>query len=429
MSRITRRSFTLAGAGALAQACSPAQQPGPGSRPPQPRSDSRPRGTPAPAPGGQDELRGMWIASVAHTDWPSRAGLPPEQAREELTGLFDAAVRHGLNAVFLQVRPTADAFWPSPFEPWSHWLTGVQGRDPGWDPLDVAVTEAHTRGLQLHAWLNPYRVAVHADPALLAADHPARRHPEWVVSYGGRLYYNPGIPEVRAFSQDAMLHAAENYAVDGVHWDDYFYPYPVAGEVFDDEAAFAEHGAGFTDRGDWRRHNVDLLVREMRDRLRAARPDIAFGVSPFGIWRNSSTDPRGSDTRGGVQTYDDLYADVRGWVLDGLLDYVLPQVYWHIGFPAADYAVLVPWWAETAEGTGVALYVGEALYRAGDPAQPVAWQDPAELSRHLDLCADHPQVRGNAFFSATHVAADPLGAMTRVAGDHYGTAAPPRRRP
>jgi uncharacterized lipoprotein YddW (UPF0748 family) len=417
MGRITRRGMAVATAGAVAgmltltQASASAQRYASLSGV---SADGRGRGR-----GAQTALRGMWIASVANIDWPSQPTLTPRQAQAELTGLLDTAVGWRLNTVFLQVRPTADAMWPSPHEPWSEWLTGVPGQDPGWDPLDFAVHEAHERGLQLHAWFNPYRVAMHDDPAQLADGHPARQHPEWVVPYGGRLYYNPGIPEVRAFVQDAMIDAVERYEIDGVHWDDYFYPYPVAGETFDDDAAFAEYGGDFADRGDWRRHNIDLLVTEMRDRVRQARPGIPFGVSPFAVWRNSTTDPLGSDTQGGVQTYDDLYADVRTWVRESWIDYVIPQIYWHIGFEAADYATLVPWWSEVAAGTGVELYIGEALYKAGDPAQDAAWQDPAELSSHLTLCRDHPEVGGNVFYSATYVADDPIGAMSRVYEDHY----------
>ncbi|MGP4110887.1 glycoside hydrolase family 10 protein [Streptomyces sp. 4N509B] len=413
MARISRRGMAVATAGTiggfltLSQASAATRHP------------VRPDDAASAAGGGGGELRGMWIASVVNIDWPPEPGLTPRQAQTELVALLDAAVARGLNTVFLQVRPTADAFWPSPHEPWSEWLTGVPGQDPGWDPLDFAVNAAHDRGLELHAWFNPYRVAMHADPSRLAEGHPARLHPEWVVSYGGRLYYNPGLPEVRAFVQDAMIDAVERYPIDGVHFDDYFYPYPVAGQTFDDDEAFAAHGGDFADRGDWRRHNTDQLIIEMRERVRRARPGIPFGVSPFGIWRNSSTDPLGSDTAGGVQTYDDLYADVRTWVREGWLDYVIPQVYWNIGFAAADYATLVPWWSKVARGTGVRLYVGEALYKAGDPAQPAAWQDPAELSRHLTLCREHPEVRGNVFYSAVYVASDPVGAMARVQADHY----------
>ncbi|RMI34479.1 glycoside hydrolase family 10 protein [Streptomyces triticirhizae] len=417
MGSISRRGFALVSMATLAGTLSTASSAGAHQRVrPAPREDGA-AGGPAPL---AEELRGMWIASVSNIDWPTRPGQSPETVRADLLKLLDVAVRWELNTVFLQVRPTADALWPSPHEPWSEWLTGSQGQDPGWDPLAFAVEEAHARGLALHAWFNPYRVATHTDRSRLAADHPARREPSWAVPYGGRLYYNPGLPEVRSFVQDAMMDAVTSYDIDGVHWDDYFYPYPVAGEVFDDDAAFAEYGGDFADRGDWRRHNIDLLVREMRDRVAEAKPELPFGVSPFAVWRNRSTDPLGSDTRGGVQTYDDLYADVRTWVRESWIDYVVPQVYWHIGNEAADYAVLADWWSEVADGTDVALYLGEAAYKVGDPAQPAAWQDPAELSSHLTLCADrHPQVTGHVFYSAQQVAADPLGALTRVWEDHY----------
>jgi uncharacterized lipoprotein YddW (UPF0748 family) len=374
-------------------------------------------------------MRGLWVASVANTDWPSEPGLSARAQYEELTGILDLAVRSRLNAVLLQVRPTADAFWPSPYEPWSAYLTGAQGRDPGWDPLGTAVHEAHRRGLQLHAWCNPYRISTGTRLDALAPDHPARRNPDWVVPYGGRLHYNPGLPEVRAHVASAVLDAVRRYPLDGLHFDDYFYPYPVRGERFDDDAAYAAHGDGL-DRAAWRRRNVDVLIRGLHDRVRELRPEAVFGVSPFGVWRNRVTDPEGSATSAGVQTYDDLYADVRRWVREGWLDYVAPQLYWPIGFAAADYAELVGWWARQVEGTRTRLYVGEAVYRAGDPAQGAAWQDPAELSRHLDLCARHPEVEGNIHFNATAVHRDRIGAFARLAEDHYREPVPaPRGAP
>ncbi|MBN0045457.1 family 10 glycosylhydrolase [Streptomyces actuosus] len=408
MGRITRRAFAVAALSTLAMGPS--------------------------APGGErrrvqepGEMRGMWIATVGNRDWPSRSGLTAEAQRRELVAHLDTAARRGLNAVFLQVRPTADALWPSPYEPWSACLTGTQGRDPGWDPLGTAVAEAHARGLELHAWFNPYRIAAHSDPGRLVATHPARRHPDWVVTYGGRLYYDPGLPEVRSFVQDAVLDAVRQYPVDAVHFDDYFYPYPVAGQIFDDAAAYDRHGGGFPSRAAWRRDNIDRLVLETAARIEEVRPGTQFGISPFGVWRNVASDPRGSDTRAGVQTYDDLYADTRTWVREGWIDYVVPQLYWNIGFAAADYAKLLPWWAEAARGSRTRLYLGEALYKAGDPAQPAAWSDPAELSRHLTLARNHPEARGHVFFAAREVATDPAGAMARVTADHYRLpAAPPR---
>ncbi|WP_452835669.1 glycoside hydrolase family 10 protein [Streptomyces liangshanensis] len=364
------------------------------------------------------DLRGMWVATVTNRDWPSRPGLTAAQQRAELIAHLDMAVTRNLNTVVFQVRPTADALWPSPYEPWSQYLTGTQGKDPGWDPLGTAVREAHARGLELHAWFNPYRVAMHTDPSKLSAKHPARVHPEWVLPYGGKLYYNPGLPEVRSFVQDAMLDAVRRYDIDAVHWDDYFYPYPVAGQVFADDEAYARYGAGFPDKAAWRRDNTDRLVRETGARIKKLKKNVRFGISPFGVWRNGATDPLGSDTRAGVQTYDDLHADTRKWVREGWIDYITPQLYWNIGLAAADYAKLVPWWAGVVKGTGVDLYVGEALYKAGDPAQPAPWQNAAELSRHLDLCAKYPEVKGNIYFAAKEVASDPLGAMTMIA-DRY----------
>ncbi|MEU6876766.1 family 10 glycosylhydrolase [Streptomyces sp. NPDC046712] len=372
------------------------------------------------------EFRGMWLATVLNRDWPSRTGLAPERQRAELLAHLDTAVERRLNTVIFQVRPSADALWPSPHEPWAECLTGVQGRDPGWDPLGTAVAEAHARGLELHAWFNPYRVALHADPARLSAAHPGRRHPDWLVRYGGQLYYNPGLPEVRRFVQDAMLDAVRRYDIDAVHWDDYFYPYPVAGQVFDDDAAFARYGAGFRDRASWRRNNIDLLVSETAARIKEIGKQQAFGISPFGVWRNAATDPAGSDTQA-RQTYDELYADTRKWIKEGWIDYVVPQLYWHIGFAAADYAKLVPWWDATVRGTGVSLYIGEALYKCGDPAQPAAWRDPKELSRHLTLAGRYPKVGGHCYFSAKEVASDRIGAMAAVVADHYPTwVRPPR---
>ncbi|MEU1321204.1 glycoside hydrolase family 10 protein [Streptomyces tibetensis] len=409
MGRVSRRAFAVAALSAITM---------------MPRASAA-SGRRGGAP--DSEMRGVWIASVANRDWPSKPGLTASQQRAELLTHLDTAVRNRLNTVFFQVRPTADALWPSPYEPWSQYLTGTQGKDPGWDPLGTAVKEAHARGLRLHAWFNPYRIAAHADPARLAPSHPARENPDWVVTYGGKLFYNPGLPEVRAFVEDAMLHAVAKYPVDGVHFDDYFYPYPVAGQTFDDDDAYDEHGDGFPDRAAWRRDNIDRLVRETADRVKEVRPSARFGISPFGVWRNASTDPAGSDTRAGVQTYDDLHADTRKWVREGWIDYIVPQLYWNIGFAAADYAKLVPWWAKVARDSPTQLYVGEALYKAGDPAQPAAWQETAELSRHLTLAGKYAQVRGHVYFAARDVAADRIGSMARVVADHYGQSASPPR--
>jgi len=365
------------------------------------------------------QFRAMWIASVTNIDWPSRQGLDAATQQAEYLSWLDEALRWRLNAVIVQVRPTADAFWPSPYEPWSEWLTGTQGQDPGYDPLDFLVREAHRRNLEFHAWFNPYRVSMQADPGHLAPDHPARQHPDWIVSYGGRLYYNPGIPEVRRFVEDAILDAVKKYDIDAVHFDDYFYPYPVGTEEFDDQETYERYGAGFPDKASWRRNNVDLLVSELSRRIKQHKPWVKFGISPFAVWRNKATDPEGSDTQAGVQTYDDLYADTRRWVREEWIDYIVPQVYWNIGFAPADYAKLVPWWSAEVTDTNVALYIGQATYKAGTSTQDPAWSDPQEMTRHLTFNRDYPQVSGDVYFSAKDVRADRLGNMSILAADHY----------
>jgi uncharacterized lipoprotein YddW (UPF0748 family) len=370
---------------------------------------------PPTAPGCDDgETRAVWIATVENTDWPSRPGLPVAAQQQEYRALLDDVREHGLNAVIVQVRPTADALWPSPYEPWSHWLTGVQGEDPGYDPLAFLVDEAHARGLEFHAWFNPFRVSKQDDPAQLVPAHPARQHPDWVFAYGGQLYYDPGEPAVRQLVTDVVLDVVERYPVDGVHFDDYFYPYPVHGAEIPDAETFAAHGGGGAGLGEWRRQNVDRLVTGVSERLAGVGRDVEFGISPFGIWRNAAADPRGSATSG-VQSYDTTYADSYTWVREGWVDYIAPQVYWEIGHPAADYAVLVPWWAGAVAGTRVELYVGQAAYKVGGTP---AWDD-GELAEHLTLNRDHPEVRGDVYFSARSLSTNAAAAMARVTAEHY----------
>ncbi|MGW5365956.1 glycoside hydrolase family 10 protein [Actinopolymorpha pittospori] len=375
---------------------------------------------PAPDPATpKRQFRAVWIASVTNIDWPSRPGLSAAEQQAEYIRLLDEAKRNQFNAVVVQVRPTADAFWPSPYEPWSEWLSGRQGQSPGYDPLAFAVREAHARNLEFHAWFNPYRVSMQADPSRLAPEHPARLHPDWIVSYGGKLYYNPGIPEVRRFVEDAILDAVRKYDVDGVHFDDYFYPYPVGTEQFDDEATYQHYGAGFPSKADWRRDNIDRLIQELGERIKEAKPWVKFGVSPFAVWRNKATDPEGSDTTAGVQTYDDLGADTRKWVREEWIDYIVPQVYWNIGFAAADYAKLVPWWSAEVAGTDVHLIIGQATYKVGTSTQDPAWFEPDEMSRHVTFNQRYPQVVGDVYFSAKDVRANRLGHMDLVLADHY----------
>ncbi|NUP64241.1 MAG: family 10 glycosylhydrolase [Nonomuraea sp.] len=393
---------------------------------PDPASASAAACTTDPATPKQ-QLRAMWISSVANIDWPSRTGLSVSAQQAEFRAWLDLAVAKRMNAVIVQVRPTADAFWPSTYEPWSQWLTGTQGANPGYDPLAFMVAEAHARNLEFHAWFNPYRIANHDDPSKLVSTHPARQHPDWRFAYGGKLYYNPGLPAVRDFIEDAIMDAVTRYDVDGVHLDDYFYPYPVSGQAIPDSAAYAQYGGAFPNVADWRRDNVNLLVRELGRRVHTAKSWVSFGISPFGIWRNSSTDPLGSRTSG-LQSYDAIYADSRQWVKQGWIDYLAPQIYWHIGFSTAAYEVLTAWWSDVVRGTGVRLVVGQAAYRAGASGQEAAWQDPAELSDHLYDNRNHPEIAGDVYFSAKDVKADRIGAITKLTRDHYTKPALPPAR-
>ncbi|GAA4937864.1 glycoside hydrolase family 10 protein [Actinoplanes utahensis] len=371
------------------------------------------------------ELRGMWLTTVYNIDWPSRPGLPQATVKAEYLKWLDLAVQQNHNAIFVHVRPSGDAFWKSAYAPWSNWLTGrLDGADPGWDPMQFMIDEAHARNLEFHAWFNPYRGTQPApsgagtDLTKLAPNHPLRAHPDWRIAYPsgskGRFYFDPGNPAARTFVEDAMLEAVQKYDIDGVHFDDFFYPYPEEGEDFPDDASYARHGAGKS-RADWRRDNVNTLVREMKERITALKPWVKFGISPFGIWRNGG---EGSDTKG-LESYSAIYADTRTWVREGWLDYIVPQLYWTIGFGKADYAKVLPWWTKTVKGTGVQLYIGMADYRVGEKGD---WSDPGQLDRQMAL-NDQLGVQGQVHYSAKMVRDDKLGSVTRYRGKHYASPA------
>ncbi|RFS82327.1 hypothetical protein D0T12_26280 [Actinomadura spongiicola] len=366
------------------------------------------------------QLRGMWIATVAGIDWPKDTADTAAEQKRQFTRLLDTATDMKLNAVFVQIRPNSDAFYPSPYEPWSQWITGTQGKDPGYDVLAFMIKEARARNLEFHAWFNPYRISRQDDLKKLSPKSPARQHPDWVRKYGKGLWYDPGLPQVRDLATRVVMDVVTKYDIDAVHFDDYFYPYPEGGAQFPDQATYKAHGRG-ADKDDWRRENVNTLVRTLSEKIHDAKPWVRFGISPFGVWRNKSTDPAGSATRA-LQSYDDVYADTRTWIKKGWIDYVTPQLYWPIGDPRADYAELVRWWADQVDGTGVQLTIGQGAYRVGADA---AWKNPAELSRHLTLNAEHPEVRGDVFFSASDIAANKRGFADRLRADHYARPAIP----
>lgn len=373
---------------------------------------------PGANPPPKRELRGAWIATVKNLNWPSQPGLSAAAQQQELVHLFDEMQKMNLNAVFVQVRPCADAFYPSRYAPWSAYLTGTQGKDPGYDPLAFMIREAHDRKLQLHAWLNPYRVSFKDQLDELAPDNPARLHPDWVLSYGGKLSFNPGLPMVRECLENSVLEIVKNYEVDGVHLDDYFYPYPVAGQSFPDDATYQQYGSvNFANIGDWRRDNVNRLISEISAKIAGINPAVQFGVSPFGVWRNKAVDPTGSDTSAGVSDYDNLYADTRTWIKNQWIDYIAPQIYWTIGFKAAAYDKLVPWWSNEVAGTSVSLYIGHAIYKINSNA--AGWELPDEIPNQLLLNRQYSEVKGSIFYSLKSLLADPLGIRSRLLKDFY----------
>jgi uncharacterized lipoprotein YddW (UPF0748 family) len=384
-------------------------------------------GVPAVAP---RELRGMWVATVDNIDWPSKPGLDEATVKAEYLGWLDLAQRLNLNAIFVQIRPSGDALWPSEYAPWSYWLTGkTDGTSPGWDPLAWMIEQTHARNIEFHAWFNPYKgdeqapLGPGADFSKLPTDNPLRLHPDWAVAYpigtdDSELYFDPGVPAGREYIEQSMLEVVSRYDIDGVDFDDFFYPYPEDGQDFADVRSFALFSPGFDDKGEWRRHNVNLLVREMDQKIKAIKPWVTFGISPFGIWRNSSTDPSGSATHG-LQSFDDIYADSRTWVQQHWVDYIMPQLYWQIGNPPADFAVLIRWWSQTVAGTGVQLYPAFADYRVGDDG---AWSDPNQLSKQFALARQY-NVQGTVHYNAGSMLANKLGAISRYASAYYPTPA------
>lgn len=366
------------------------------------------------------ELRAAWIATVVNIDWPSKKGISIEKQKQEFMKLLDDVEEMGMNAVVVQIKPTADAFYPSKYGPWSEYLTGTQGKNPGYDPLAFMVEEAHKRNLEFHAWFNPYRITMnHTNIKRLSADHPARKNPQWTASYGGKLYYNPGIPEVKKFIIDGILEVVKNYDIDGVHMDDYFYPYKVKGKEFPDAAQFKKYGKGkFKTVGDWRRDNVNQLVRDLNIAIKKEKSYVKFGISPFGVWRNIANDSTGSKTTAGLTNYDDLYADTREWIRKGYIDYITPQIYWNIGYKPAAYDILLDWWIKETSGKPVHLYIGQAAYKIKNDSV-AAWKNPEEYPKQIHLNRQFNSVMGSMHFSIKDLNRNSLGIKERLSNDLY----------
>ena len=351
------------------------------------------------------EMRGAWIQCVNG----QFQGVGTRQMQSTLTYQLDELQKDGVNVIIFQVRPECDALYESKLEPWSRFLTGQQGKAPSpyWDPLQWMITECHKRGMELHAWINPYRAKTKGTKQL-AYNHITVQKPMNCFAYDGQFILNPGVPENRDYICEVVKDIVSRYDVDGLHMDDYFYPYPVKGESIPDDELFLDHPNGIKDQGDWRRYNVNLFIEQVYKTVHETKPWVKVGISPFGIYRNRSTSYVGSNTRG-TQNYDDLYADVLMWVNNGWLDYCVPQIYWEIGHKSADYETLINWWNQYANARP--LVIGEDVERtakAPDKKNPQIHQQAAKMALHRQM----PNVSGTVLWYAK-AAVDNIG--------NYGT--------
>ncbi|AAM85218.1 glycoside hydrolase family 10 protein [Yersinia pestis] len=367
--------------------------------------------------GKEEPVRGVWLTTVLRLDWPSLSSINASSdsiristQKKELTDTLDDLVKNGVNTLFFQVKPDGSALYHSAILPWSDVLTGVTGKDPGYDPLAFAVSEAHKRGLKIHAWLNPYRVSMDTRPETSASlertlsSSPASvyaLHKDWIRTANGRFVLDPGLPEVRHWITNIVAELVKNYDIDGIQFDDYFY-YETPSSRLDDDATYQKYGQSFSDKANWRRNNTLLLIKQVSSTVRSLKPEIEFGVSPAGVWRNQADDPLGSETQAGSPSYDTAYADTRLWVQDGLLDYIAPQLYWTHSQKKVKYDTLATWWADTVRHSHTKLYIGVALYKVGQPSQAESdWAlegGVPELKRQLDLNDALPEISGTILF-------------------------------
>ncbi len=356
------------------------------------------------------ELRAAWFSTFLNLDWPSTSVRTVQEVKDSVIKLLDLQQQTGINAIYFQVRNECDAVYPSSIEPWCASVTGTQGIAPpaGFDPLQFMIDECHKRGIEIHAWFNPYRaVNNYSSIGSYASSHVANQHPEWLLTQGSLRILNPGIPPVRDYVLAVVMDVLRRYDVDGIHYDDYFYPYPGAGNTssrFNDDATFASYRRGFSNQNDWRRDNINLFIQRSYDSIKTVKPWVKFGVSPFGIWRNQSSDATGSVTNG-LQSYSDVYADTKKWLQQGWVDYVTPQLYWSMGFNTANYAVLVPWWNNNANGRHI--YSGQAPYKINADIDP-NWNNPSQINNQVRLNRTYSNIHGSTFFRTGYFATNPL---------------------
>jgi uncharacterized lipoprotein YddW (UPF0748 family) len=364
------------------------------------------------------ELRAAWVATVTNLDWPSSPTISTEQKKQEAIALLDGLKSAGVNTIIFQIRTECDAFYSSAYDPWSYWLTGSQGNPPYpyFDPLEFWIDEAHKRGMELHAWFNPYRAERNVGNYPLAPNHVVRQHPNWVLTIGTFRFLNPGLQEVRNYISNVIYDVVSRYDVDGVHFDDYFYPYPPNNMTANstnnalDDSAFAADPRGFTNKEDWRRDNVNIMIAQVNNRIQSVKPWVKFGISPFGIWRPGY--PPGIT---GMDAYATIYADALAWLRAQSIDYLTPQLYWPFG-GGQDYAKLQPWWSDSVFVHGRHYYPGHALYRV-DPGSG-NWT-ASEIPNQIRFDRANPKVHGGVFFRAKSFISNFKGVTDTLKNDLY----------
>lgn len=359
------------------------------------------------------EFRAVWVTTLANLDWPQQPGMNMERQQQEFVDLLDLLERSGFNAVVVQVRPAGDAFYPSDIAIWSHYLTGAQGRAPQYDPLQFMIDETHKRNMEFHAWFNPLRAVSHIEKVPVSVNHISKEKPHWCFDYGVTRYLNPGLPAVREYVTEVVGEVVRNYDIDGVHFDDYFYPYPIAGQPIPDWETYKTFGDGFSSISEWRRFNIDRIIQMTSEEIKRTKPWVKFGISPFGVWRNKERDEDGSDTYRACASFDDLYADSRKWYLRGWVDYIAPQLYWTTRDYRANYRELLEWWADME--TDRHLYVGHAVSRLRDNPKPKNFT-PAEFALQIQLIRENNRGEGSIFFRAGNLR-DNLDGITNMLRD------------
>lgn len=342
-----------------------------------------------------EKMNAAWITTVYSKDWP-KAKNDINAQKKEMRDLLDTLKDTGIDTVMFQARTQGDALYKSDINPWSDVLTGTQGKDPGYDPLAYVIEQAKARGMKVHVWLNPYRVTTSGtDFNKLSTNHPARQNQHWVINHDGRLYYNPELQEVKQHIYDTVAEIVTNYDIDGIHFDDYFYPhnYPLPqGETKDGAVA------------NTRRNNITEMIANVKSTIKSIKPNVEFGVSPSGIWKNKSSDPNGSDTRGSESYYAD-YADTINWVQNNYVDYIVPQVYWEFGLSVADYPKVVSWWADKLQNTNVDLYIGQGIYK------PVVAK---EIDKQMEYNNNFSSIKGSVFYTSQDIQTNSEGCRDKI---------------